>query len=193
MRLGILGGTFDPIHCGHLRMAEYCREKLQLKKIFFIPAGNPPHKKPKVPFNLRAQMLRLALTGYPNFEISELEKQEHALNYTYTYYTLEKLKKENPDDELYFLMGEDNVSEISTWFKYDEMLKLAEFIILSRPSDPEDHSRDFSFSAELTFLEMPKIDISSQSIRNMRSIGRTIHGLVPDKVERFILKNNLYI
>lgn len=192
MRLGILGGTFDPIHCGHLRMAEYCREKLQLDKIFFIPAGNPPHKKPQTPFDLRVQMLQLALSGYPYFEISELEKQEHARDFTYTYFTLKKLKKDHPDDELYFLMGEDNVPEISMWFKYNELLKLAKFIIISRPSDRKDRSHDFSFSGELSFLEMPKIDISSQCIRNMRSRGNPIHGLVPAKVEEFINNNNLY-
>jgi len=193
MRLGILGGTFDPIHCGHLRMAEYCRDKLQLDKIYFIPAGNPPHKKPHVPYDLRVQMLHLALEGKPYFEISELEKQEHACNYTYTYYTLQKLKKKHPNDELYFLMGDDNVAEISTWFKYNELLNLAKFIIISRPASPKNLSHDFSFSKELDFLEMPKIDISSQRIRNMCSGGQSIHGLVPDKVEDFIKKNRLYI
>ncbi len=192
MRLGILGGTFDPIHCGHLRMAEYCREKLHLDKIYFIPAGNPPHKKPHIHYDLRVQMLHLAIEGKPYFEISELEKQEHARNYTYTYYTLQKLKKEHPNDELFFLMGEDNVSEISTWFHYNEMLNLAQFVIISRPSDPENNSHDFSFSRELNFLEMPKIDISSQCIRNLCSKGKSLKGLVPEKVEIFIKRNSLY-
>ncbi len=173
-------------------MAEYCREKLKLDKIYFIPAGNPPHKKPQTPFDLRVLMLHLALSEYPYFEISELEKQEHARDFTYTYFTLKKLKKDHPDDELYFLMGEDNVPEISMWFKYNELLKLAKFIIISRPSDRKDRSHDFSFSGELSFLEMPKIDISSQRIRNMRSQGKPINGLVPAKVEEFINNNNLY-
>jgi len=193
MRLGILGGTFDPIHCGHIRMAEYCRDKLRLNKIYFIPAGNPPHKKPQISYDLRVQMLHLALNGNLHFEIKELEKQEQARNYTYTYYTLQKLRIEHPNDELYFLMGEDNVSEISTWFKYNEMLNLAQFIIINRPANPKNHSHDFSFSRELTFLEMPKIDISSHCIRNMCSKGQSIKGLVPDKVEDFIENNSLYI
>ena len=192
MRLGILGGTFDPIHCGHLKMAEYCHDKLQLNKIYFIPAGNPPHKKPQAPFDLRVQMLHLALNGLPYFEISELEKQEHARNYTYTYYTLEKLKKKHPTDELFFLLGEDSVADISTWFKYNELLSLAQFVIISRPADPENHSNNLSFCRDLSYLEMPKIDISSQCVRNMCSRGQSIHGLVPEKVEKFIKINNLY-
>lgn len=192
MRLGILGGTFDPIHCGHLRMASYCLDKLNLNKIFFIPAGNPPHKKPHIPYKQRAQMLKLALKEHPQFEIQELEKQEHARSYTYTYYTLQKLKQKYPDDELFFLMGEDNISEISTWFRYNELFKLAHFVIISRPSE-ENHSQDFSFSNELLFLDMPKIDISSQCIRNLCSSGKSIHGLVSVDVEDFIKKNNLYI
>ena len=192
MRLGILGGTFDPIHCGHLRMAEYCCEKLHLDKIYFIPAGNPPHKKPHIHYDLRVQMLHLALEGKPYFEISELEKQEHARNYTYTYYTLQELKKKHPNDELFFLLGEDSVAEISTWFKYNELLNLAQFIIISRPADPKNHSNNLPFSRDLSYLEMPKIDISSQCIRNMCSKRQSIKGLVPKKVEDFIKKNNLY-
>jgi len=192
MRLGILGGTFDPIHCGHLRMAEYCREKLHLDKIYFIPAGNPPHKKPHIPYDLRVQMLHLALNGNLHFEIKELEKQEYAHNYTYTYYTLQKLKNKHPNDELFFLLGEDSVAEISTWFKYNELLSLAQFIIISRPADPKNHSNNLPFSRELSYLEMPIIDISSQCIRNMCSKRQSIKGLVPKKVEDFIKKNNLY-
>jgi len=192
MRLGILGGTFDPIHCGHLRMAEYCRNKLHLDKIYFIPAGNPPHKKPHIPYDLRVRMLHMALNGNLHFEIKELEKQEHARNYTYTYYTLQELKKKHPNDELFFLLGEDSVAEISTWFKYNELLNLAQFVIVSRPADPKNHSNNFSFSRELSYLEMPTIDISSQCIRNMCSKGQSIKRLVPKKVEDFIKKNNLY-
>lgn len=192
MRLGILGGTFDPIHCGHLRMAEYCREKLHLDKIYFIPAGNPPHKKPHIHYDLRVQMLHLALEGKPYFEISELEKLEHTRNYTYTYYTLQKLKKKHPNDELFFLLGEDSVAEISTWFKYNELLSLAQFIIISRPADLKNHSSNFTFSRDLSYLEMPIIDISSQCIRNMCSKRQSIKGFVPKKVEDFIKKNNLY-
>ncbi len=192
MRLGILGGTFDPIHCGHLRMAEYCRKKLHLDKIYFIPAGNPPHKKPQVPYDLRVQMLHIALKGKPYFEISELEKLEHARNYTYTYFTLLELRKKHPDDELFFLIGEDNVSEISTWFKADELFNLAQFIIISRPASSKNISHDFPISKEITYLEMPKIDISSQCIRNLRSRGQSLSGMVPEKVEIFIKNNNLY-
>lgn len=191
MRLGILGGTFDPIHYGHLRLARYCIEKLILDKIYFIPAGNPPHKKPRVSYEQRVHMMRLALASHPQFDVNELEKHKQARDYTYTYYTLKKLREEHPDDELFFLMGEDNVSEISTWFRFKELLNLAEFVIISRKAE-KDYSKDIPFSDDLTFLEMPNIDISSKQIRNLRVSGKSIHGLVPDEVEKFIINNSLY-
>ncbi|HHI87715.1 MAG TPA: nicotinate (nicotinamide) nucleotide adenylyltransferase [Candidatus Cloacimonetes bacterium] len=189
MRLGVLGGTFDPIHFGHIRMAEFCLDVLNLDKIFLIPAGNPPHKKPVAPYEKRVRMMHLAIEDRPIFEIKELEKIEQAKNYTYTYYTLKRLSEEHPDDELFFLMGEDNVSEINCWYRYEELLNMAQFVILSRENSD---GKKLHMNDKLRYIPMPVIDISSKEIRNRLMNGKKIEGLVPEVVKNYILENNLY-
>jgi len=185
----VLGGTFDPIHFGHIKMAEFCFDVLKLDKIFLIPAGNPPHKKPIVPYDHRVEMMRMAIEDRPKFEIKELEKIEQAKNYTYTYYTLKKLNEEYPEDELFFLVGEDNISEIAYWFKYEELLDMAQFIVLSRENS-NGHTK--YLKKDLRYIPMPVIDISSQEIRKRLINRKSIDGLVPEVVKDYIIDNNLY-
>ncbi len=189
MRLGVLGGTFDPIHFGHLKMAEFCLDVLRLDKIFLIPAGNPPHKKPIAPYSARVDMMKQAIKDRPRFEIKELEKEEQAKNYTYTYYTLKKLKEEYPDDTLFFLIGEDNVSEISGWFHYRELLTMAQFVILSRENAK---GKKVQNNDSFTYTPMPVIDISSKEIRSRLKHEKSIEGLVPKVVKDYIIENKLY-
>jgi len=190
-KLGILGGTFDPIHMGHLVLAEQVREKFQLERVIFIPSASPPHKTEQE-LSLaddRFEMTKLALEGNPYFFVSDIELKREGLSYTVE--TLRELKKLYKDSEIYFLTGSDVLNEITTWKDPEEIYKLAKIVIGVRPGfdkfDPENH-----FAKKSIIVNITGIDISSTQIREKVSKGESIKYLVPLKVEEYIRKRNLY-
>ncbi|MEA2104243.1 MAG: pyruvate, phosphate dikinase [Candidatus Cloacimonadota bacterium] len=191
MKIGILGGTFDPIHFGHLKIAEYCKNELGLDQVFFVPSGNPPHKKPVASYKQRKEMLALALEGKNGFKLLELERSDDNSN-SYTYHTLIKLQKLYPADDLYFIIGEDNVPEIKNWFKFKKLLQLAQFVVLSRNINDRFQKGPLDYIDKLKFIEIPKIPISSQEIREKLTNGVSIEKLVPEKVLTYIINNSEY-
>ena len=190
MRLGILGGSFDPIHLGHLKIAEFCQKELKLDFILFIPAGNPPHKSVFVDYQHRFAMVKLAIKEHKNFRISDIEKSSSSP--TYTLNTLKKTKKLYPNDEIFFFIGEDNVSEIQSWYDYKELFHYAKFVVLSRNVESRKSFKYLNYFDKLHFLNMPEIDISSSMIRNNLAKNLSIDGFVPKVVENYIRKNKLY-
>jgi nicotinate-nucleotide adenylyltransferase len=190
-KLGVLGGTFDPIHMGHLVLAEQVREQFQLERVIFIPSASPPHKTEQdlSPAKNRFEMTKLALEGNSYFAVSDLELKREGLSYTVE--TLKKLKELYRDSEIYFLTGSDVLDEITTWKDPEEIYKLAKIVIAIRPGfdkfDPEDHFVKKSIIARIT-----GVDISSTQIREKARKGESIKYLVPSKVERYIRKKNLY-
>lgn len=198
-KIGIMGGTFDPIHYGHLVTAEAAREKFCLDKVIFVPSGNPPHKKNKEisPGIDRVNMTVLATANNPYFEVSDIELKREG--YTYTVDTLrEFIKIYGENTRFYFITGADAVIEILTWKDVSTILKLCSIVSAYRPGS--DLDKFISMVDELErvhrsnihLIEVPALAISSTEIRQRVKNGITIKYLLPEKVEKYILEKGLY-
>ncbi len=187
-RIGILGGTFDPPHNGHIALALAALNELGLEKVLFIPARIPPHKSNKVVSSKedRLAMLELALTGHDQFEISRLELDREGTSYTID--TLKKLKKTLPGIDLYFLIGADNISEIENWHQPEKIFKEAIIAAAGRPG----FIPGGKFAGQIEMFKMNPTDISSSGIREKIGGNRPVTGLLPPAVEQYIEKKGLY-
>jgi len=188
-RIGILGGTFDPPHNGHIAIAIAALNELELSKVIFIPAKNPPHKIASIlaPAEHRINMLRLAIDGLPDFEVSDIELKREGLSFTAD--TLEELGALYPHDELVLIIGADNVSEMEGWHQPMRILSLATVAAANRP----DFFPAGRLADRVINFWMPPTDISSTEIRNRIRAGLSISGLVTSRVENYILVNKLYL
>ena len=190
MKLGILGGTFDPIHIGHLRIAEEVRTALALDRVIFVPASDPPHRPGPAAVALdRLEMVRLATAENPAFEVSDLELKREGPSYTVD--TLQAFAERHPGNELWFIIGADAVAEIEGWRQPDQVLRLARFAIVNRPG-----SRSFQLSPErearVTRVAVSALDVSASDIRARRVANTSVRYLVPDAVLDYIEKHRLY-
>ena len=183
MRIGIFGGSFDPIHHGHLILARAAREELGLDRILFIPAHVSPHKTGTKPATAqdRLSMVQLAIEGEPGFEASDLEL--HRPPPSYTVETLCELAAQRPDDEFTLLIGADNVAKFDTWREPDKIRRLARIAVLERTGSEVPH--DWPAVRRV-------IDISSTDIRVRVAAGRSIRYLTPDSVCDYIISQGLY-
>lgn len=195
--LGILGGTFDPIHIGHLRIAEAVYERIALEQIIFIPAFVPPHKvgQDYAPAEHRYAMTELAVKPYPHFTVSDMELRRSGVSYTID--TLRELRQIYPDKELYFIIGADSVAQLHTWNSINEMLQLATFVAAGRPGyegvmEEVVHHLGAAAAERIMLLHTPEYDISSTEIRTRLHEGASLAGLVPRAVEQYIVAHNLY-
>ncbi len=188
-RIGIFGGTFDPIHNGHLITAQSVMEFRKLEKIIFIPAYISPHKQHEKASSAqhRLNMLNLAIENIPFFECSDFEIKQHTISYTID--TLREYKKHY--DEIDLIIGYDNIFQFHTWKEPDEILKLANIVVLKRKSS---HPLDFvdKYVEAATFVQTRGIEISATDIRNRVHADLPIYCLVPEKVLLYINKNKLY-
>lgn len=182
-KIGIFGGTFDPIHCGHLILARDAIEQLKLDSVLFIPAALSPHKLGARPVSAehRVEMLRAAIEGEPRFCLDELELNRPAPSYTME--TIEALKRREPASEFVCLVGEDNVAQLPTWHRFAELSKMVQFAVLDRTGVRTDH---------LYPTVRRHIDISATDIRNRVARGQSIRYLVPPAVEDLIRERQLY-
>lgn len=193
-----MGGTFDPIHNGHLILAEYSRTVFGLEKVLFIPTGKPPHKGERdiSSMNYRYDMTLLAINTNPYFYLSSVEIQREGT--TYTIDTIKSLQAEYENTEFYFIIGSDSLYNIHKWKDYRELLNLCKFIIAKRPDIEdqrlEDRAKEFNqkYKDSIYILEAPLIDISSTKTRDRVRNGLSIKYLVPETVEDYIKKNRLY-
>ncbi len=200
MKIGIMGGTFNPPHFGHLLAAEAAREGLGLQKVLFIPTGNPPHKNDNELAEAvdRFHMVELAVSSNPWFEAIRIEINRKGN--TYSVDTLNELKKVYGNDvSLYYIVGADIVNELTTWKNYETVFSLCEFIAVTRPGF-DIHSlsepiRQFISDdlLKLRIMKIPMLEISSSDIRERLGEGRSIRYLTPDDVEKYIAENRLYI
>ena len=197
MKVGIMGGTFDPVHYAHLATAEFIRDKYKLDKIIFIPSGNPPHKKSNITNkNYRYNMVSLATMNNKDFLVSDLEiKREEK---TYTIDTLRYLKKRYTNIQIYFITGADAICDIETWKDVYENFKLATFIAATRPGisllraqEKIENLRN-KYDANIISVYVPSLDISSTYIRDQLKENKSIRYLVPEDVEKYIYDNQLY-
>jgi nicotinate-nucleotide adenylyltransferase len=200
MRLGVFGGTFDPVHLGHLILAEQCREQGRLDRVLFVPAARPPHKqdRPLTPFERRAEMLALAIAGQPAFQIDELEKDRPGPSYTVD--TLTDLKKRDPQAEFFLIIGSDTLVDLPLWYQPARILELAGLLVVPRPGfamlPPDEIRKSLHLPADfpLRFQQcgMPLIEISSRDLRQRLAAGRSVRYLVPRAVEAYIADKGLY-
>ncbi|MFO0897688.1 MAG: nicotinate-nucleotide adenylyltransferase [Pirellulales bacterium] len=201
MRLGIFGGSFDPVHYGHLLLAESCREQMRLDRVLFVPAGTPPHKQgqAQTPAAQRLEMLALAIGGHPAFEVSSLEIDRGGV--TYTVDTLEGLRAERPEDELFLLLGADMFADLPNWREPRRVVELALPVVVRRPGAPaaDDDvlrlltSPERCAAARAAQVQMPLVGFSSSEIRLRVSEGRSIRYWTPRAVEKYIEVYGLYM
>ncbi|MHA2609302.1 MAG: nicotinate-nucleotide adenylyltransferase [bacterium JZ-2024 1] len=195
MKIGLMGGTFNPIHYGHLLVAEEAREEFHLEEIWFIPSGCPPHKRHDELASAqdRLYMCQLAIEGIPYFRVISIEIESGVTSYTYN--TLRVLNQQNPGNEWFFITGLDAILELPTWHHAEELLDMAHFVAVSRPGHKiEELSRVFSEEQrkKILTLNIPYLDISSSEIRRRVRFRRSIRFLTPEPVRQFILSKGLY-
>jgi nicotinate-nucleotide adenylyltransferase len=181
-KIGIYGGTFDPIHHGHLILAREARERLDLDTVVFVPAAVSPFKdSPAAPATDRLAMLQAAIQNEPGFDIDELEL--HRPPPSYTIDTVEQVRAREGHVELFYLVGEDNVANLPKWHRYPDLEKTVRFVVLDRTGEESNHPH---------FVVRRKIDISATEIRNRVASHRSIRYLVPAAVEEIIRRRRLY-
>ncbi len=212
LRLGVFGGTFDPVHLGHLRAAEEALDILGLDEMVFVPVAVPPHKPGReiLSFESRWCMLQLAVAGNPRFRLSDLERRMPGKSYTV--HSLRLLHTENSGSELFFLVGCDAFFEMHTWYDFKEIFRLVDIVVLCRPGCSEDEilefvstrvselyrvvpgSRQIRHPVLCSVYSLPntRMDISSTRIRELAAEGRSVRYLVPDNVWSYIGENELY-
>ncbi len=211
MRIGILGGTFDPVHIAHLRVCEEVAEEIQLDKVYLIPVHIPPHKGEKsiTDFSHRLKMLELAVSTSPILDVLDLEGKMGGISYTV--HTLKELNRAfGGSHTIYFIMGMDAFLEIDTWYRYKDIFSLAELVVISRPgyeiddissyiktlgvecSGISDNTIRLASGRSLIYLPTTHLDISSSHIRKMVKRRRSIRFLVTEDVRRYIEERGLY-
>lgn len=194
-RVGIFGGTFDPIHIGHLALAEAVGQSLDLRRVIFFPAGNPPHKpgKPVSPANDRYRMVELAIAGNERFAISNLDMGETP---SYTVDLLREIRSRRPNATLEFIIGADSLRDFPTWHDPEGILDLCRLAVGNRPGVEVDPAhlmaRVPALASRLDLIETPRLDISATEIRQRAHDGQSIRYLVPDPVWRLIGERGLY-
>lgn len=183
MRTALFGGTFDPIHHGHLILAREAMEQLGLDRVVFVPAALSPHKlaRQPAPPGLRLQMVRAAIAGEPGFECDGSETEQAGPSFTVD--TVTAWRKNAPSDELYYLIGQDNVRELPTWRHYEELRRMVRFVVFERDAHAPAH--DFP-------RVLRRVDISATDLRKRVAQGRSIRYLVPEPVRAIIETHQLY-
>ncbi len=197
MKIGLMGGTFDPIHNGHLVLAEQVRTRFQMDKIIFIPAGNPPHKEFVASKEHRYQMTKLAIEDNEFFEISRIElDQDHK---TYAIDTVTRLRQMYGDEtEIYFITGADMIIDLPTWKNFDELVHLCKFIGSTRPGvedvelSQQINSLVKDYKADITITQVPALAISSTDIRRRVKYNLSIRYLLPKIAEEYVYTHSLY-
>lgn len=199
-RIGLMGGSFDPIHYGHLVLAEEMRTRLSLDQVIFIPVGRAPHKhadKMTMP-RQRYEMVMLATLDHPNFEVSSIEIDREGV--TYSYETVSKIVRESsPEDKFFFIAGADTLMELESWRSVEALLKMVTFVGAARPGTDQAEllqkmeQLQQRYSACVKIEELPELDISSTDLRKRIALGQSVKYLMPETVVQYIVKHQLYL
>jgi nicotinate-nucleotide adenylyltransferase len=198
MNIGVMGGTFDPIHNGHLAVAEEVASRLDLAEILFVPAGQPWLKmdSPILPAEYRVQMVRLAIADKPHFKLSTMEIERPGA--TYTVDTMAELQAQlGAENDLFFILGWDNLAELTQWKEPSRLITMCHLVVVPRPGYPRPDLKSLEalipgLSQRVILVDKPEIDISASAIRNRVAQGLSISHLVPEPVVRYIQEHGLY-
>lgn len=198
-KIGIMGGSFDPVHYGHLVLAEEARQHFGLDRVIFIPVGKAPHKAAAkmIDPEIRYHMVKLAIADNPFFEVSRMEID--SVEISYTFHTLERMKKLYGDDcQLFFITGADTLLDLENWYEVEKVLNLCTFVGATRPGYVEEALIQMAdrlkskYKANIELIAIPGLSISSTEIRDRIIKGVTVKYLLPDAVERYILQEGIY-
>lgn len=192
MKIGIMGGTFDPLHIGHLLAAESARDSFQLDEIWFIPSHIPPHKdRVGASGEQRVSMVAAAIAEHTSFRIIDLEVRRGGVSYTVD--TIRELQQTYIEMEFYFIIGADMVNYLPNWDRIEELSQMITFIGVGRPGSPLDIDALPSYlQGKVLLADMPLVDISSTEIRERVMLGHSIRYMVPDRVHEYILRSGIY-
>ena len=199
MNIGVLGGTFDPVHNGHLILAEEARSWLNLAEVLFVPAGQPWLKvdRPISPAEHRLEMLRLALADKPYFKLSAMEIERAGPSYSVD--TITELREQlGSEDELFFLLGWDNLAELPQWWEPARLIEQCYLVAAPRPGYPRPNIKNLEasipgISTRVMLMKKPEVDITASAIRERVAKGLSVRHLVPEPVNRYIKEHGLYI
>lgn len=197
-RVGILGGTFNPIHSGHISMAKIALYEFSLGEVMFLPSGVPPHKRDEYIASpeARSEMIKLAIEEEKRFTLNLMEI--YRSGYTYTVDTMEILTRDNKNNEYYYIIGADTLFELVTWRNYERVLCLTNFICVLRPGQNDNEVKNYAdnlnerYGYKFFIAKDKGPDISSSYIRRLSADGKIINGLVPEKVAKYIKTNKVY-
>lgn len=197
MKIGIMGGTFDPIHNGHLMLGDYACRQFRLQRIWVMPNGNPPHKSQETASEHRIRMAALAIENDPRFELNLYEAERPEVSYSYE--TIQNLSELYPEHDFYFILGADSLFTIESWRRPDSLL--SDCTILAACRDDKDIPQmmeqiDYlkkKYYARIELLSSPMMDVSSSDIRRMVQYGMDVSHLVPPGVEEYIREHRLYL
>jgi nicotinate-nucleotide adenylyltransferase len=212
MNIGLMGGTFNPVHCAHLRIADEAMNLCGLGRVLFIPAADPPHKPlaGDVSFEARCEMVRLAIAGNSAFELSDIEGQRKGKSYSVD--TIAFFRRLYPDDHLYFIVGSDSFFEIGLWHRFVEIFRQCSMIVVERPGRPVEEPLEVlpvAIRGEFSYTDDPNrllhtsghtvhilkgrpLDISSTGVRSLLAAGSPVTDLVPPAVEAYIKHQRIY-
>ena len=194
-RIGLMGGTFDPVHYGHLVIAEVARTEFALERVVWVPAGDPPHKKeyPVTAQEHRYAMVLLGTASNPHFEVSRMEIEREGVSYSFQ--TIRSFARRYPEHEVFFITGADAILEILTWYRHHEVIHSCRFIAVTRPGYDLSRLNDLlppEYLPRISAITAPGVHLSSTEIRERLQAGQTIRYLVPEAVEAYVHKHGLY-
>lgn len=190
-RLGIFGGTFNPIHHGHLVAVQESMLEVSLDRVLFVPTHNPPHKpSPKVSSTHRTRMTERALRNNDRMKVSRIELEREGPSYSIN--TIEALRKKYPDDRFYLMIGGDELVQFTEWKDWESILNQCDLIGMNRPGTDENQSTDHDVMDNTRFVDIPEIEISSTLIRNRLQDGQPAEFFLPESVHEYIKEHQLY-